>query len=134
MRLIFFVILMSVVFFSCQNKRGIATQKPLAKPTAEKPACNPSSHFPAEDSSGTFVGLVKRFVDTSAEESSSCLVLQDAKGDSTFLYFMYNEVKNMDKKKTVIGSCVNVNFRAMIDREDGTEVSRSFFITDIKYQ
>jgi hypothetical protein len=104
--------------------------------------CDTTTKFNRADSTGKFAGKVAFFEDTSYRRSSAGLLLTTANNDTINFVIDYNTAKNIEPKRLVVGSCVEVEFFAEIQRvevdssEDGKrgdEISRHYYIKEIKY-
>ena len=143
MRMYFILFATASVFLFCgKPEQDSQVERSSAKNVPIEKNCDATPSFTREDSTGIFRGRVVYFADTSYRRSQGGLLLTTAHGDTVNFHFDYQNVKNLDPKKIELGACVEISYYAEIQRvevdssEDGKrgdEISRHFYISDIKY-
>lgn len=104
--------------------------------------CHATNAFNKQDSTGIIKGKIGDFADTSQSMSQGLMQIITDKTDTIIFNFDYDEAKSVSASKSKPGTCVEVTYYAEIQRvevdssEDGKrgdEISRHFYIREIKY-
>lgn len=127
------VFLCFVVLLNCQqNNKNEHVQKNSAGDV--NVLCNDLDTFNNVDSTGTVRGIIQAVEDTSSMAGCVLIVLKDKNLVERVFCASYGIVKGLEIKKLTSGVCVTVTYYAEIQREEGVEVNRTFYITKLDYR
>lgn len=89
--------------------------------------------FQSNDSAGLVKSRIVAVEDTSNMGGSVIIVTVDKNKTERQFHGFYSKTKGLDIKILQIGKCIELDYYAEIEREDGVEVNRLYNLKEIRY-
>ncbi len=129
MKMICFFLCLTLVFCNNCDKKDTGTHSTVK---IKNKMCN-AGIFNNADSSGSVIGVVQNIEDTSSMSGNVIIVLKDRDSKERYFFASYSTVDDLKIAKLKKGVCVRVEYLAEIQREEGIEVNRIFYVKSIEY-